>query len=101
MKLDGKQDSTPQHIDRKSEKARAKLDVPYITSARLISATYKTDPKTGGPLPLRLVIDIPGYAASAHTVTELSRGHLPVVITIEAIQPPLPFLDTPTGEAPE
>lgn len=68
---------------------------PY--KASLVEAKWRTDPKTGGPLPLRLVLEIP-HLASMYAFTRHIAGAMQVPIYLEIDHLQLALVDTGTGE---
>ena len=63
---------------------------PLCYSATLLSVNECHNPATGGPLPLKLVLDIPSYAAGLAIMRDVANARLPITIRIEALQPSLP-----------
>ena len=61
-----------------------------IYTARLTSCTQATDPATGAPRPLKITLIIPSYATGLAILRDFAAGRLPITLTIDAVQPPLP-----------
>ena len=59
-------------------------------TAHILSIKQSYDSSTGGPLPLQLTLEVPGYATGLAITRDLASARLPVTIHITAVQLPIP-----------
>ncbi len=61
---------------------------PY--GVRLLTVTHRIDPKTSGPLPLKLTLEINSYASALAFLRDVADCRIPITIQVTEVQLPMP-----------
>ena len=60
---------------------------PY--NVRLLSIQHRVDPKTSGPLPLKITLEIASYAAALSFLRDVADCSIPIRMHVTEVQLPM------------